>query len=186
MPIEGLWLEDALQKSFIEVNEEGSEAAAVTVIIGDGLPTGAPPPPIEITIDRPFIFLLRHSPTGAVVFMGRVLNPDPEAPVVSRDSIPPTPTPGPPRPTEFPMVLIGIATLNGLAVPPGTIIAAFDGDKEVASSQAQEGGAFTLLVGRSEGPITFKVGCHPALETAPEWVIGSLTRGFNLTAGSGG
>ena len=186
MPIKEIWMEDAQQRALIEVNEEGSEAVAATSSIVGAVQVSPPLPPIEITIDRPFIFLLRHSPTGAVVFMGRVLNPDPEAPVVSRDSIPPTPTPRHPGPAEPPMVLIGIATLNGLAVPPGTIIAAFDGDKEVASSQALEGGAFTLLVGRSEGPVTFKVGGHSALETAPEWIIGSLNRGFNLTAGSGG
>ena len=184
-PIEALWLEDALQKAFIEVNEEGSEAAAATIIIGGATATSVPPPPVEITVDRPFIFLLRHSPTGAVLFMGRVLNPDPEATVISRDAIPPTPTPRPPGPTEPPMILIGIATLNGQVVPPDTTITAFDGDKEVGSVKAKDGGAFTLQIKRSEGPVTFKVDGHAALESAPEWISGTITRGFNLTAGEG-
>ena len=77
MPVDELWIEDAVQKAFVEVNEEGSEAAAATAIFRAGTDF-LPPPPVEITIDRPFIFLLRHSDTGAVLFMGRVLNPDPE------------------------------------------------------------------------------------------------------------
>ena len=74
VPIEAIWIEDAVQKSFVEVNEEGSEAAAATAVIV-GVPDSKPQPPVEVTIDRPFIFLLRHSPTGAVLFMGRVLDP---------------------------------------------------------------------------------------------------------------
>ena len=58
----------------MEVNEEGSEAAAATAFSA-GVEDSEPPQPIEITIDRPFIFLLRHSDTGAVLFMGRVLDP---------------------------------------------------------------------------------------------------------------
>ena len=186
LPIEALWLEDAVQKVFIEVNEEGSEAAAVTAFFGGAVETGAPPPPVEITIDRPFIFMLRHSSTGAILFMGRVLNPDPEAPIISRDAIPPTPTPVLPGPAEPPMLLIGIATLNGKVVPPGTVITAFDGDKEVGSSQAKEGGAFGLQIRRSEGPVTFKVAGVDALETVPVWIVGDLTLGFSLTAEGGG
>ena len=74
VPIEAIWIEDAVQKAFVEVNEKGSEAAAATAFSA-GLEDSEPPPPVEITIDRPFIFLLRHSDTGAVLFMGRVLDP---------------------------------------------------------------------------------------------------------------
>ena len=73
-PVEQIWIEDAVQKAFVEVNEEGSEAAAATAV-SFGIALSEPPPPVEITIDRPFIFLLRHSDTGAVLFMGRVLEP---------------------------------------------------------------------------------------------------------------
>ena len=181
LPIEELWVEDAVQKAFIEVNEEGSEAAAVTASFVGGV-TSAPPPPVEITIDRPFIFLLRHSETGAVLFMGRVLNPDPEAPVIGRDEIPPTPTPQPSYP---PMALLGTATLNGNPAPADTVITALDGDQEVGKAKVGEGGNFTLLVWESQGPITFRVGDIDAKETAPEWIMGGLTRDFDLTAGDG-
>ena len=182
--IEELWIEDAVQKAFIEVNEKGAEAAAATAFIG-AFTTSIPPPPVIITIDRPFIFLLRHSQTGAVLFMGRVLNPEPEAPTISRSEIPPTPTPGPPGPVEPPQVLLGIATLNGEAAPPGTVIMAFDGDREIGLTQTGDGGKFTLQIKRAEGPITFKVGDVDAKETVPEWITGSITPGFNLTAAGG-
>ena len=79
LPIEELWIEDAVQKAFIEVNEKGSEAAAATAFFGGVIEKSIPPPPVEITIDRPFLFLLRHSHTGVVLFMGRVVNPHPGA-----------------------------------------------------------------------------------------------------------
>ena len=165
------------------MNEEGSEAAAITAFVGGAFPTGASPPPVEITIDRPFIFLLRHSDTGAVLFMGRVLNPDPEAPAIARSEVPPTPTPTPLPP--LPQLFLGVATLNGEAAPLDTDIRAFDGDREIGRAMVGDGGKFTLPVERSEGPITFKVGGVDALETVPEWISGSLTLGFDLTAGNG-
>ncbi len=73
VPIPSIWIEDAVQTAFVEVNEEGSEAAAATAFSAEI--QSEPPPPVEVTIDRPFIFLLRHSDTGAVLFMGRVLDP---------------------------------------------------------------------------------------------------------------
>lgn len=79
VPIEALWIEDAVQKALVEVNEEGTEAVAATTL-SMATEYSIPPPPVYITIDGPFIFLLRHSDTGAILFMGRVLNPDPEAP----------------------------------------------------------------------------------------------------------
>jgi serpin B len=55
------------------VDEAGTEAAAATaVIVGE---TAAPGQQVEVTIDRPFIFLIRDIETGAILFVGRVLNP---------------------------------------------------------------------------------------------------------------
>ena len=182
LPIEELWIEDAVQKAFVEVNEEGSEAAAVTAFVGGGIPTSSPPPPVEITIDRPFIFLLRHSQTGAVLFMGRVLNPDPEAPATVGTRPPPTPTPAPREPAPPPAIFYGVATLDGTPAPPGTEILAFDGDREIGRAIVSEDAKFTLMVGMSEGPITFKVGGVDALEKVRAWQGGNITGGFNLHA----
>ena len=58
----------------ITVTEEGTEAAAATAV---GMATGAPPAdePVELTIDRPFVFALRDTASGAVLFFGRVADP---------------------------------------------------------------------------------------------------------------
>jgi serpin B len=63
----------AIHKTFIAVDEVGTEAAAVTVISGFG---AAPPPvPVDFTANRPFIFLIQDIKTGTILFIGRVLNP---------------------------------------------------------------------------------------------------------------
>lgn len=69
-----LFISDVVHKAFVAVDEAGTEAAAATaVIVGT---TSAPGEPlVEVTIDRPFIFLIRDIETGAILFVGRVLNP---------------------------------------------------------------------------------------------------------------
>lgn len=67
------YVSEARQKVFIEVNEEGTEAAAVT---GIGIrTTSAAPPPVEVTVDRPFILVIRDGQTGALLFVGQVNDP---------------------------------------------------------------------------------------------------------------
>jgi serpin B len=69
-----LCISEVLHKAFVSVDEAGTEAAAATaVIVGE---TSVPAEPVEVTIDRPFIFLIRDIETGAVLFVGRVLNPE--------------------------------------------------------------------------------------------------------------
>ncbi|MCK4996453.1 MAG: hypothetical protein KAR55_06140, partial [Thermoplasmatales archaeon] len=58
---------------FVEVNEEGTEAAAATAIIMEA--TAFPDEPKSFIADHPFIFLIQHKETGAILFMGRVMNP---------------------------------------------------------------------------------------------------------------
>jgi serpin B len=67
---EPLYVQQALHKAYILINEEGTEAAAATIF-------GAVPAslPRELHIDRPFIFIIRDVPTGTILFVGRVLNP---------------------------------------------------------------------------------------------------------------
>jgi serpin B len=73
---EPLVISDVLHKAFISLDEEGTEAAAVTAVImaaGAGAPSEEQP--IEVRVDRPFIFLVRDSQSGAILFMGRVMDP---------------------------------------------------------------------------------------------------------------
>ncbi len=69
-----LLISDVIHKAFVSVDEAGTEAAAATAVIV-GLTSAPIDPPMEVTIDRPFIFLIRDIDTGAILFVGRVLNP---------------------------------------------------------------------------------------------------------------
>ncbi|MEJ8304510.1 serpin family protein [Saccharibacillus sacchari] len=61
--------------TFIEVNEEGTEAAAVTVIGAETTSAPAPREPFDLKLNRPFFFAITDRTTGAIVFMGEVGNP---------------------------------------------------------------------------------------------------------------
>lgn len=64
------------QKSHVEVNEEGTEAAAAAAVeVRDSAMPKGSPEPFLFRADHPFIFLIRHNPTGAILFMGRVARP---------------------------------------------------------------------------------------------------------------
>ena len=63
------WLDTVVQKTYIRVDEEGTEAAAVT---GGAMVTSAPP---ELRIDRPFAFTVSDRETGATLFLGTVHDP---------------------------------------------------------------------------------------------------------------
>ena len=68
-----LYISAVVHKAFVAVDEKGTEAAAATaVIVGV---TSAPLFDVTLTIDRPFIFLIRDIPTGQILLVGRVLNP---------------------------------------------------------------------------------------------------------------
>ena len=68
-----LFISEVLHKAFVSVDEAGTEAAAATAVIMKE--TAMPGQPAEVTIDRPFIFLIRDIETGAVLFVGRVMDP---------------------------------------------------------------------------------------------------------------
>lgn len=65
-----LYIDKVSHKTFIEVNEEGTEAAAVTVV---GIVKTSLPP--EFTADRPFFFAIRDNETGTVLFIGTIVEP---------------------------------------------------------------------------------------------------------------
>jgi len=70
-----LFISAALHKAFVDVNEEGTEAAAATAIVAALAMAPEPGRPPVFRADHPFLFLIRHDPTGAVLFIGRVTDP---------------------------------------------------------------------------------------------------------------
>ena len=68
-----LTISDVVHKAFVSVDEAGTEAAAATAVVV-GL-TSAPEQPVQVTVDRPFIFLIRDIETGTILFVGQVMNP---------------------------------------------------------------------------------------------------------------
>jgi serine protease inhibitor len=76
-PQDGLFISKVLHKAFLEVDEKGTEAAAATAVLvefGDAKPESWPFHP-SFKADRPFLLLIRHKATGAILFMGRVNHP---------------------------------------------------------------------------------------------------------------
>ncbi|PYK25026.1 MAG: serpin family protein [Verrucomicrobia bacterium] len=76
-PNDYLYISQIFHKTFIAVDEKGTEAAAATAIAmmaATGL-RSPPPPPIEVKVDRPFIYAIQHVPSGACLFLGRVTDP---------------------------------------------------------------------------------------------------------------
>ncbi len=70
-----LAISDVLHKAYVSVDEAGTEAAAATAVV-IGL-TAIQGETAQVTVDRPFIFLIRDIDTGTILFIGRVMNPNP-------------------------------------------------------------------------------------------------------------
>jgi serine protease inhibitor len=71
-----LYLMGVMQKDFVEVNEKGTEAAALTYcVLGAALNPPPPPPPFEMIVNRPFVFAICDDFSGTVVFLGAVADP---------------------------------------------------------------------------------------------------------------
>ncbi len=73
-----LYISEVCHNAFVDVNEKGTEAAAATDVIMDGA-TGIDPLTVPFTptfkADRPFIFIIRDTSAGTILFMGRVTRP---------------------------------------------------------------------------------------------------------------
>jgi serpin B len=63
-------ISDVKHKTFVEVNEEGTEAAAVTSV-----GVGVTSMPVELRVDRPFLVAIRERFSGTILFLGRIMNP---------------------------------------------------------------------------------------------------------------
>ncbi len=68
-----LWISQIKHKAYVEVDEKGTEAAAATAV--EMRTTALPPPPPVFRADRPFLFVIQHDQTGAILFMGRLVDP---------------------------------------------------------------------------------------------------------------
>ena len=64
-----MFITDAIHKTYINVNEKGTEAAAVTAVMMAG--SALPPQPIEVKFNKPFTFVIRDNDNGELLFMGR-------------------------------------------------------------------------------------------------------------------
>lgn len=78
-PKNPLYIGLVIHKSFVEVNEEGTEAAAVTAVL---VRAGGAPRINIFRADHPFLFVIRDRKTGLILFMGRVENPTENAPTL--------------------------------------------------------------------------------------------------------
>lgn len=73
MSPEPLVVSEVVHEVFVSVDEEGTEAAAATAVVM--AETAMPVDVVELTVDRPFLYWIVDEPTGAVLFLGRVLDP---------------------------------------------------------------------------------------------------------------
>ncbi|MBY0357874.1 MAG: serpin family protein [Candidatus Obscuribacterales bacterium] len=73
--VQHIWVGDVLHKTFVDVNEEGTEAAAVTVMTMCGSAMPPPETPFVMKVDRPFIFAIVNNSTKTIIFIGLVGDP---------------------------------------------------------------------------------------------------------------
>ncbi len=76
-PEDYLAISEVFHKTFIAVDEKGTEAAAATAVVMMAMTAmpGEKPKPIEVKVDRPFLYAIQHVPSGACLFIGRVSDP---------------------------------------------------------------------------------------------------------------
>ncbi|HTA31011.1 MAG TPA: serpin family protein [Candidatus Cybelea sp.] len=72
---QNLYISSVVHKAFVEVDEQGTEAAAATGVMVKSMAVRRPEPPPTFRADHPFLFLLRDTHLGSILFLGRVTNP---------------------------------------------------------------------------------------------------------------
>ncbi len=73
-PDDYLYVKAAFHKTFIAIDEKGTEAAAATAVVM-AVTESVRPKLLEVKIDRPFILAIQHRETGACLFLGRITDP---------------------------------------------------------------------------------------------------------------
>lgn len=76
-PNDYLFISEVFHKAFVEIDENGTEAATATAVVmmrALAVPVEKPEP-AEVRVDRPFLFAIQHRPSGACLFLGRVTDP---------------------------------------------------------------------------------------------------------------
>jgi serpin B len=98
----GLFVGDVVHQTFIDVNEEGTEAAGATAVYtvkSADKEGGVPPAPVIFRADHPFLFLIRDDRSGCILFLGRLTDPSKARPgprpMEKRDDSEPIPPPTP-------------------------------------------------------------------------------------------
>ena len=76
-PEDYLYISEVIHKTWLSLDENGTEAAAATAVVMmvGGRLRPNPPPPIEVRVDHPFLFAIQHVPSGACLFLGRLVDP---------------------------------------------------------------------------------------------------------------
>lgn len=75
-PDDYLFISEVFHKTFLALDENGTEAAAATAVVMDrSLAFIEKPKPTEVRVDHPFLFAIQHRPSGACLFLGRITDP---------------------------------------------------------------------------------------------------------------
>lgn len=76
-PDDYLYISEVFHKTFVAIDEKGTEAAAATAVVMARvmLAPAEPEKPLEVRVDRPFLFAIQHRPSGACLFLGRMTQP---------------------------------------------------------------------------------------------------------------
>ncbi len=108
-----LYISSVIHKAFINVDETGTEAAAATAVIVNVMASfvSYTPPPVVFNADHPFLFLIRDTQSGSVLFMGQVANPSTTSGDSSAPAVPNAQLGTPPSITSTPVTQASVGSV---------------------------------------------------------------------------